>query len=470
MRNVRLFILLAICIGISSPSRIFGDPPKPGTALQGDEGSNKNQPKPEDVLRRMADYYGKLPAFSCRVSSVLDMSVKGQNNRMETKMTVRLERPNRLAFIVDEGIMGMTVVSDGKQLTQYLPIMKRYVVKDAPADFSGVTDVGAPVSITMLGMSADVIPTSGEELYKKLIEGVTKSEYVGKEKVGDVPCHRLRFTQAEFDWDIWIEDGERPLVHKAVPDLTKQIAGAGAQLEGAKMDYSVTFSDWNMSPKFTDADFSFTPPADAQQVDSLFEGMQDREEGPHPLIGQPAPPFQTVDLEEHPVDLKSELGKKVILLDFWATWCGPCVMAMPKIDATAKKFVDKEFVFHAVNVQEDAATIKEFLESKKLEVPVVLDASGEITQSYKADGIPQTVLIGKDGKVQVVHVGYSETLGDDLSNEITDLLAGKDLADKALKDAEARQKKRAGKSGSKPEANAEEPAAPSTQEEKPAKE
>ena len=100
-------------------------------------------------------------------------------------MTVRLQRPNRLAMIVDEGMMGMTVVSDGKQLIQYLPMLKRYVVKEAPADFAGITDVGAPMSITMLGMSGVVIPTSGEEFFKALMASVTKSEYLGQEKVGD---------------------------------------------------------------------------------------------------------------------------------------------------------------------------------------------------------------------------------------------------------------------------------------------
>ena len=128
----------------------------------------------------------------------------------------------------------------------------------------------------MLGMSDDVIPTTGDEFYKKLMSGVTKSEYLGQEKVGEVLCHHCRFIQEDFDWDIWIEVGKRPLVHKVVPDLAKQLAGAGVQFQDAKINYTVAFTDWNVAPKFTDADFKFTPPAGAEKVESMFESARSR--------------------------------------------------------------------------------------------------------------------------------------------------------------------------------------------------
>ena len=95
-------------------------------------------------------------------------------------------------------------------------------------------------------------------------------------------------------------------------------------------------------------------------------------------MGQAAPAFTTEDVDGHPIDLKKHLGKNVILLDFWATWCGPCVQAMPQVDAVAKKFADKGLVFYGVNAGEDAATIKEFFTTSKLEVPVALDTKNEI--------------------------------------------------------------------------------------------
>jgi thiol-disulfide isomerase/thioredoxin len=245
--------------------------------------------------------------------------------------------------------------------------------------------------------------------------------------VGDAECHHCRFIQDDFDWDIWIDAGERPLVHKVVPNLAKQLTGEGAdpELAKVKMDFAVTFTDWNTEPKFTPADFTFTPPSGAEQAESLFEG---REQGPHAMLGEPAPPFKTTDADEQPFDLGEHVGKQVILLDFWATWCPPCVEALPKVSAVAKKYADRGVVFRAVNSGEDAATIKEFLKASELDVPAILDLEGEIAQLYKTEAIPQTVLIGKDGRVQVVHVGYNETMPEELDKAIEKLLAGEDLA------------------------------------------
>jgi peroxiredoxin len=392
--------------------------------------------KAEDVVRQMADYLGKLPAFSCKLEAVLHMESGGQKNDAVTTMTVRLQRPDKLAMIVDKGVMGLTVVNDGKELTQYLPMMQRYVVKPAPADFNEMTDIGAPNSLTILGMSGGVIPTSSDEFFKGIMDGVTKSEYLGEEKIGEVNCHHCRFVQEEFDWDIWVEVGNQPVPHKIVPDLTKQLPNVGN--EKIKLSYVVSASDWNVSPKFTDADFKFTPPPGAEQGETLFEMPV---EPPHPLLGQPAPAFTTTDVEGKPIDLKSSLGKKVVLLDFWATWCGPCIQALPEIDEVAKKYADKGLVFYAVNVGEDPATIKEFLTKTKLESTIAMSVDGTIPKLYNVEGIPQTVLIGKDGKVQVVHVGFSSQLGKTLTKQVEDLLAGKDLASEEIAKAEEARKK-----------------------------
>jgi peroxiredoxin len=402
------------------------------------------QPKPEDLLRRMADYLGNLPAVSCRIEFTIRIQASGMDNRMASKLAFRLQRPNRLAIVLEEGMMGMTVVSDGKTLSQYLPMLNRYTVQDAPADMAGLANADGAAGMNMIGLPGAIIPTNGDDFYKALMEGVTGSEYLGTEDADGVRCHHCRFIQEDVNWEIWIEDGEQPLVRKLVPNMSKQLADAGGMMKDAKLEYSASFANWNVAPKFSDDDFKFEPPATAEKVDSLFGGLAGGEdEGPHPLLGQPAPPFKTVGLDEKPIDLETHLGKSVVMLDFWATWCGPCVEAMPQIDGVAKKLADRGLVFYAVNAGEDAETIQEFLKTSELDVPVAMDADSSISQLYKANAIPQTVLIGKDGKVQVVHVGLSGNLGEELTKEIEDLLAGKDLAAEALAKAEEAKKKRA---------------------------
>jgi peroxiredoxin len=408
MRRLTIFLLLALAATICIQRRLLAQAEKP---------------KPEDVLRQMSDYLGKLPAFACRIEASLDIKAEHEEAMHQvTKMTMRLERPNRLALIVDDGKMGITIVSDGKQLIQYLPVIKRYAVGEAPANYAQMTDVGVPLKMTILGSQGAMIPTGGDEFYKRLLAGVESSKYIGNEKVGGVPCHHLRFNQKHFDWDVWIDEGKRPVVEKIAIDLSKEFAD-----EKATVQYIVTFTDWNVAPKFKEADFKFKPPAGAEQVDQLIEP-----EPPHPLLGKPAPPFKTVDVDGNPFDLKSHLGKNVILLDFWSTSCGPCIMLMPELEAVAKKYADRGVVYRAVNGGEDAASIKDFLAATKIKAPIVLDPGLEIWRNYHVEPIPQTVLIGKDGKVQVVHLGYSEAIAGVISNEIEALLAGKDLAAEEL--------------------------------------
>ncbi|MEX0611634.1 MAG: DUF2092 domain-containing protein [Pirellulales bacterium] len=407
-------------------------------------------PQPEELLKQMTEYLGDLPAFSCKVESEIHIQAKAMDNRMVTKWTVRMERPNRLAIIVNEGMMGMTYVSDGKQVVQYIPMMNRYAVSDAPADFSDLRHTTGAFAYATMALSGSMIPDRGQAFYDKLMDGATKAEYVGTDKIGGVLCHHCRLHRTDYKWDIWIEAGDKPLVRKMAPDLSMRLEDAGGRLEDAKMEYSVAFSEWDVAPKFTDADFAFTPPADARQVESLYERD---EPPPHPLLGQPAPAFETVDLEDRPIDLSQHLGKGIVLLDFWATWCGPCVEAMPDVDAVAEKYADRGLVFYAVNVGEDAATAKEFLTESKLDVPVAMDPDGTISKLYQVDGIPQTVLIGKDGKVQVVHVGFSSELGTLLTQNIEDLLAGKDLASEALSESDKAPEKQDAGQGESNEAD-----------------
>src|SRR5690606_10514522 len=105
-------------------------------------------------------------------------------------------------------------------------------------------------------------------------------------------------------------------------------------------------------------------------------------------------------------------------------------------------FADRGVVFYAVNVGEEPEEIHEFLESIDYELPVVLDRDGEIQQLYSANAIPQTVLVGKDGRVQVVHVGFGPGLKETLSEELESLLAGEDLASAKLEELEQAEQAR----------------------------
>lgn len=98
---------------------------------------------------------------------------------------------------------------------------------------------------------------------------------------------------------------------------------------------------------------------------------------------------------------------KVILLNFWATWCGPCVGEMPAFEKLQETY-GEDLVLLAVNSGEDEGTVTSFLEKNGYTFPVALDPEYAVAMLYPIDAIPYTVIIGTDGKVAVTQVGAGD--------------------------------------------------------------
>ncbi len=141
------------------------------------------------------------------------------------------------------------------------------------------------------------------------------------------------------------------------------------------------------------------------------------------MVGTKAPDFELPLLDGTRFRL-SDHQDKIIVLDFWATWCGPCVAALPDYIAATGKFDKSKVLFVAVNQQESSDQIRTFLAESKLDPTVALDREGSIGQSFKVSGIPHTVIIGPGNIVEDVHVGYSPDSGENMQIAIQQMLDG----------------------------------------------
>jgi peroxiredoxin len=138
----------------------------------------------------------------------------------------------------------------------------------------------------------------------------------------------------------------------------------------------------------------------------------------------PAPRFKTKDLAGHPLDLDRLLHRGPVVLDFWATWCAPCIEALPELEGLHRRYGELGLTVIGVSVDgpRNFSRIRPFVASKGLHYPIVLDADGRLQQLYHVLAIPTAVLIDTTGSIVAVRVAYRPGEGDRFEDSVRVLL------------------------------------------------
>ena len=324
----------------------------------------RQKPDPKDdiargLLRKVGKAYGELTTAELQFDYTHETNAQFSSMRSSahTRLLLAPGKSRGETSGTDERSIE---ISDGKTVWEYFPESNQYM-----------TFPQGNLRHTIADRYGSIDQTRGS------------ATVTGSGRLGDVDCTLVKIERPDSVRTLWI-DPKTNFILKDDDVTTSKTSTA----------HTVTmFSPVRLLPSADKQLFFFDP----QKVQAKPREQLQRD-APTKSLGKPAPKFTLLDLENKPLNL-SELKGKVVLLDFWATWCAPCRAALPNMELLHRDFKDKGLLVLGVDTEEpkDQAA---FMEKFGYTFRSLVDANEKVKNLYHVGGIPATVLIDKDGKIQ----------------------------------------------------------------------
>jgi thiol-disulfide isomerase/thioredoxin len=393
--------------------------------------------EPQKVVRKAMDHLRQLERFQAKATIEIDMEMRGRSRSFSGKAELAVERPGRFALRHENERLGGTLVSGHEKTYYFHPPSNKYAIREAPPKLSGLLGVAEGRERQSLADTTLVLGQAGTlrllldpTSMKRLEESAAEATHEGTETLGGTKTHKIsltfqRPTGKELPLTLWIQANGDPWVRRMAPDLMAAMKGKAAH-QDMTLRMHVNLDDWRTGAVAQDA-FSFESPADATEVDSIQKAMAaeakkqgDRQGKQQSLEGEEAPDFELKTMSGASFTLSEQKG--VVVLDFWATWCGPCRKAMPDLQKFHEwgQKQDRPIAVYTVNLQEPPKKARGYWEDEGFTMPVLMDRDGAVAESYNVRGIPHTVFIA-NGQVVHVHSGYRADLFEMLKKKVKDL-------------------------------------------------
>jgi len=385
-----LAVLVLFFIGAAAatlPANPFQTAETPPVATRSD---------PRALLEKVAETYRNLKRYQFDFTLLTAIRSAAGRKSVETRIELTNIRPDKLRMLISGGLGELQVYSDGVVSWVFVPPLKQYTRKAT----SNAKETASDGASRFAAIAMQVL-----EQFERISASVHAARNLRTEKleVGDAPVECLVVEVELEEQDpgekrvrtYWI-DPQRNLVLKVVQ--TDKLSGGVAN--ALETEITTTFRKADVNPSIPNSTFAFKPPADAKEVAAFRT--------PRPAaieIGSEAADFQLKDLEGREIQLKGLRGQ-VVLLNFWASWCGPCRLEMPVIEKLHRQFHGKGLRVFGVN-DEDIDTIRDYVAEHEYSFPTLVDINQQAMSLYRIRGIPTMVVIDRDGKIAQFRVGLS---------------------------------------------------------------
>jgi thiol-disulfide isomerase/thioredoxin len=365
-------------------------------AQQYPDGETLNKQAAEAVKRRHSLQY--------KEEVTMETAFGDQTMKLTTEMSRAVLNPGKMRSESKFQGLTMLIVSDGETTWTYTSMSNEYTRKSAALGPQGVMDaMGLGAMMPNMADLHVTQKTTGED--SVTIDGQTHDCWLVHTDIGalELPAAARGAKISDGTMTSWID---KKLGIDLQSDISMKVGIPGGA--STQMHVKTVKKDLQIDGPIADSLFAFTPPEGAKEVEklSLFGAVS----APPDLAGKAAPDFAVQTLDGKPYSLAALKGKPV-LLDFWATWCGPCRKAMPSVEQVSQDYKAQGLVVLGVDGGEDRDTVQAFLKKTPMAYPAVLSGESAILKDYQVTAFPTFVLIGPDGKIAAYEMGFG---GDEM--------------------------------------------------------
>ncbi len=355
------------------------------------------------MLKSVVDLVASSQSGQIQIDSEVVFDMRGMKESFDKSYTFAWSRPNKFAWRTTGESVGPNVISDGTNLFYYIQSTSAYVESEAPASLSEL-DLFSNDEDHIQGVrNPETIYQDfllGPDPWKTLTTDVLSITFE-RDDSNSEDVHTVRLEREDFGYSFWIKEGDSPQLIKIRPEWNDFISQGGVSgAEGLSIENEILLSNWGLNKPVDNSVFTFVPPEGVRKAESIDDALVP----PAP----PAPDFAVNLMDGGEFRLSDYQGKKIVVLDFWATWCPPCRAAMPIMEEIAETYKD-EVVVIALNQQEPPETIKSYLTRNGFEPLVALD-NGRVASLYEVSAMPTFVIIDKKGMMRDYIPGFDPNI------------------------------------------------------------